>query len=83
MEDDEVCVLPGETLERLLGKKIKGNLHRVVSGEGSRLNLTFELRPLLPIYHEWGSVEEQKSRKDSTASKSSGNVSNSEVGDVY
>lgn len=82
MADDEVCVLPGETLERLVGKQIKGNLHRVVKGEGSRLNLTFEIRPMIAIYHPWGSEAELKSRAAAMASRADG-VVDSEVKDVY
>lgn len=82
MEDNEVCLLPGETLERLLGQKIRGNLHRVVPGNSSRLNLTFELRPMLPVYHPWNSAEELAARKQAAASRLSSDVVDA-IGDAY
>eukprot|EP01114_Cavostelium_apophysatum_P021566 TRINITY_DN7568_c0_g1_i1.p1 TRINITY_DN7568_c0_g1~~TRINITY_DN7568_c0_g1_i1.p1 ORF type:complete len:286 (-),score=34.91 TRINITY_DN7568_c0_g1_i1:6-863(-) len=63
MEDGrDLLVLPGETLQRLTGGKVRGNLHRVVKNGQSRINMAYEMRPKAPIYYPWDSEEEKKAR---------------------
>jgi len=66
MRENDVLVLIGETLERVTDHRVKGNLHRVEKSTKPRLNLTFEMRPRLPIYYPWNSPEEQRARALST-----------------
>lgn len=60
MEETDVVVILGETLQRLSGGKARGTLHRVSEGKQSRYNLIFEIRPLIPIYHSWDVAKQEE-----------------------
>jgi len=56
MEDNQVVVLIGETLNRLSNGRYKGVLHRVGKSSASRYNMALELRPKVPIYYDWSTL---------------------------
>uniref|UniRef100_A0A0G4G7U0 Fe2OG dioxygenase domain-containing protein n=1 Tax=Chromera velia CCMP2878 TaxID=1169474 RepID=A0A0G4G7U0_9ALVE len=67
-----LLVLAGQSLSRLSGGRIWGCLHRVstppeASGK-PRVNMVYEVRPSVPLYYSWGSVEEEKERSRRLAS---------------
>eukprot|EP01116_Phalansterium_solitarium_P010583 TRINITY_DN2551_c0_g1_i1.p1 TRINITY_DN2551_c0_g1~~TRINITY_DN2551_c0_g1_i1.p1 ORF type:complete len:285 (-),score=2.21 TRINITY_DN2551_c0_g1_i1:141-995(-) len=51
--DHDVLVLNGESLHRLSDGQFRGCLHKVGKSTVPRINLTYELRPRVPVYYPW------------------------------
>eukprot|EP00039_Didymoeca_costata_P003347 m.67055 g.67055 ORF g.67055 m.67055 type:complete len:172 (-) comp11855_c0_seq1:279-794(-) len=62
MKDNQVVVLVGETLSRVTNGAYPACLHRVSEGDTTRINIAYELRPVVSIFCPWGSPEERESR---------------------
>lgn len=48
-----LLVIVGETLERLTQGRLSACQHRVVKVAGDRLNLAYEMRPRVNVWHPW------------------------------
>eukprot|EP00927_Polykrikos_kofoidii_P075203 TRINITY_DN71295_c0_g1_i1.p1 TRINITY_DN71295_c0_g1~~TRINITY_DN71295_c0_g1_i1.p1 ORF type:complete len:390 (+),score=67.49 TRINITY_DN71295_c0_g1_i1:173-1342(+) len=53
----QLLVIVGETLERLSGARLASCRHRVVPASGPRMNIAYELRPNVNVWHPWEELE--------------------------
>jgi len=51
-----LLAIVGETLERLSGKRLAACQHRVARAAGTRLNMAYEMRPRINVWHPLESV---------------------------
>lgn len=54
-----LLVIVGETLERLSGKRLAACQHRVARAAGTRLNMAYEMRPRVNVWHPWKSSTQE------------------------